>query len=832
MTSINIFVGSSWEMKSWREAIGDAIRQINDEQEPVGYRVCMKCWEDFHPEYTGERKQDEYDRELVEKSQIFIALFCVRCGEYTREEVRIGKSVCPDWLFVYTRPTADDNSPVVQFLSEEKLSGKECLDEDALVAELRAVVDKYIAEHPAAAAVVAKEERKVYVTIPEDRKEERTRYGNMVRGIDDICERWLNLRCRLAQKGLPYELGQSDYYNAILKDVLSAEDKLEICEAVSLAGPGSHPQAALLYCNPGDRAISSDTALSKLAERTFSESFDSYHRIKYNLLVWILGSTLARIDDRSGLQVKDDWITFFNQRIAPLAVANVEGGSDSEKLAGLLMKIASGLLCKQVSPADADASLEDLSETIEYNAAALHLSEEVGKEAIRNLLDADAALAARQQAIVDGGLRVGNAPELVDVTARRQQLQQQLAGYGRVGVHDLMHTQMFMVMLHDTFPEQYAACGLDVDDQYKIIAETADKFEIKDPTVEMMRMNYANSFARRNEIARSLLLYETAISNLDEMDAGSVLVRSYIVHLYVTYINQLSSIGAVQKALDTINRLEGNVRNWNEQYVRPETQVIADAVRIMSCRLRIRPMTDGFFETLKQAGELFSVLTAKVPWDDVPYGVWDELFCDFPNCMGASYVDMMGPCINPEYFNKAVSFFSTVISNAEKGPVSSEYLRWQYIGDACHNLGFLYNNSGLCQYARMALSKALDFRRRLYEKSGDANAKASIAETLLNLCATYVLNLNVRLSPDVIAEIMPFAEECLSIYQEMDNEHYLEQETDVYKAKMMIATIKYLGSDSDRLESMSLFKECKNWSDAHPENSYKETFDNIAGSLL
>lgn len=75
MQTVRIFIASSFEMSDWREAIGDAIRQWSDKLEPESYRVRMECWEDYHPEYTGIRKQDEYNDDLVKRSGLFFALF-------------------------------------------------------------------------------------------------------------------------------------------------------------------------------------------------------------------------------------------------------------------------------------------------------------------------------------------------------------------------------------------------------------------------------------------------------------------------------------------------------------------------------------------------------------------------------------------------------------------------------------------------------------------------------------------------------------------------------------------------------------------------------------
>ena len=87
MSTLNIFIASSCELSADRIFIGDCIRRLNEEYEPRGLHIQLQCWEDYCPEFTGERKQSEYNRDLLLKSQIVFALFKIKCGKYTQEEV-------------------------------------------------------------------------------------------------------------------------------------------------------------------------------------------------------------------------------------------------------------------------------------------------------------------------------------------------------------------------------------------------------------------------------------------------------------------------------------------------------------------------------------------------------------------------------------------------------------------------------------------------------------------------------------------------------------------------------------------------------------------------
>lgn len=75
MNTLSIFLGSSFLLRNERVLIGDGIRKLSDKWEQKGVRIHLLIWEDYRSEFTGESKQKEYDRDLVEKSDIVFAMF-------------------------------------------------------------------------------------------------------------------------------------------------------------------------------------------------------------------------------------------------------------------------------------------------------------------------------------------------------------------------------------------------------------------------------------------------------------------------------------------------------------------------------------------------------------------------------------------------------------------------------------------------------------------------------------------------------------------------------------------------------------------------------------
>ena len=82
---IKIFLASSNELEHDRDIFGNLVRRLDNLYEKRGSRIYLFEWEDCDAAYKNRRKQDEYNDE-VRASDMFIALFYRKAGEYTIEE--------------------------------------------------------------------------------------------------------------------------------------------------------------------------------------------------------------------------------------------------------------------------------------------------------------------------------------------------------------------------------------------------------------------------------------------------------------------------------------------------------------------------------------------------------------------------------------------------------------------------------------------------------------------------------------------------------------------------------------------------------------------------
>ena len=85
MKTIKIFLASSEELDYDRVAFGNLVRRLDDMYEKRGIRIKLFEWEDYDAAYNDKRKQDEYN-EYVKQSDIFLALFHRKAGQFTIEE--------------------------------------------------------------------------------------------------------------------------------------------------------------------------------------------------------------------------------------------------------------------------------------------------------------------------------------------------------------------------------------------------------------------------------------------------------------------------------------------------------------------------------------------------------------------------------------------------------------------------------------------------------------------------------------------------------------------------------------------------------------------------
>ena len=840
MLEVNIFVASSFEVAEWREAIGHAIGMFSEEWEPRGYRIRMKCWEDYHPEFNGERKQDQYNRDLVLNSQIFVALFAERCGSYTQEEVRLGKTHCADDLYVL-RKAGVASDAVDQFLHDESLTAEECTTELEVTDKIRGYIESYVGKHATDGEMRNQEQKFIYGTIPEDCREYRSQFGNMVRSLDDMMCENANLRCRL-RMDTPVLVCRSNYYAAILKDALSRRDEKELADAISRVGTPNLPEVVQLYADYDNKAIADNPALNALIQSKglFPEAFQgNMFRVRYNLFRWLLRSMIIKVDEQAGLDVRDGMLTFFNMPIISVDSLKIKASSKEELVTKVIRQISFSVLCDEATAAkkpEETIDLELLDRDIEANTQMLGVASDIVAQAISTLNGQRQQISARITYLnTSEDVRSQHVEELSLLTIRLAKIQDQLLAHGQGNPYDLLRTQMLTVQMHDTYTAQFLTLGYDINAHYKQMADTADEYHIFDPTIEMMRFNYANHLARTNQNSEALRIYGQVASNLSRIDDSSKLIRAYVMHLSVTYINHLSELDQTDMARAAITQLEGKIRRWNESG-RSDVDMLIDEVRLMACKLRVPNVNEEDRRGLiDDALRLYRRLR-ETDMGEIPVGLWDEMYCDFPIVITANLTETAIQRKDPEYFKTGIALQKEVIRVVELTDILDDHSALTNLGKAYHNIGFIYSH-GFFSKALQCTKEALACRRKVYEMKHLESDLRLVAETLLLMGSIYAdrqrLAIHKLFPKESEREALKYADECLAIYSSLDTEHYLNQVTDVYMAKLLRGSILVWSQFDEHVEEgVSLLLDCLQWDKQHPDNTYHQTILDIASLEL
>lgn len=690
MSDIRLFIASSFDKEHERTVIGDTVRRLNDRYESQGWRIRLLCWEDYEPAYRGLRKQSEYNEDLIRNSDLFIAMFRANCGQFTQEEVKVWIDELHRTPVVLNIIDATVNkSNVNTFLKGYNLVGVDVADDGAIIAQVGTLVPDYISAHPLPATskttVPAKE---IYATIPDDRSFERAPFGNLVRSVDDLAERTFHCRCRLTM-GEKAKIPSSDYYAAILKDSVNTAEESEILTAINNRKTGPKPDVVLYY-NYGDAVCTNHPKISAAINGNgiFNEPFDSLCRVKYNLIRWLHQQSILSVKLKAGIDIQNGWFVFFNMPVIPLTMLGITTDSLTQQLEQLFRQFTFAVLGvnTQVTSSSGDIDLDALDAQMERDLIISGVIQDVENEILKRREEWLQQVTDNINTLLSGVIDDSNIGRLTALIDKKEELQLKL--FAEPG--ELLRTQMLMIQVSDTYPRQFATTGRDADAQYLKVAQTADNYGVKEPTVEMMRMNYANYLHRQNRNTEAMAFYQTAMANIESLDDNSELLRNYIMHLYVTYINFVSFLGENERAHDAIQRLIQKEIAWEKDGL-TEAETIANKSQILACQLRIRPLQGDVAGLLNHSMTTYQ-MACELSEESFDRSVRTDVFCDLPNCIAATTIDAQPylKMADDKVKHNIDIFLGNVVAYAEQH--KDDYSCVLYQSEAYHNWAFYYSN--------------------------------------------------------------------------------------------------------------------------------------------
>jgi hypothetical protein len=108
LKTIKIFLASSIELASERDAFELYLLRQNDHYHEQGFNLKVVRWENFLDAVSSTRMQNEYNA-AVRDCQIFVSLFATKTGKYTEEEFNVAndhflKTGLP-WIYTFFKET-------------------------------------------------------------------------------------------------------------------------------------------------------------------------------------------------------------------------------------------------------------------------------------------------------------------------------------------------------------------------------------------------------------------------------------------------------------------------------------------------------------------------------------------------------------------------------------------------------------------------------------------------------------------------------------------------------------------------------------------------------
>lgn len=845
-----------------RTKIGSRIRQVNDALMPQGVQVVLNKWEDYKAEYTGDSKQLEYDRDLVLQSDIIVTVFKHHVGEWTAHELDVAIEDGKKVIYCYCLP-CQEREEVVEKLKAKGLTPIEVESKAAVMDYITKAVNKYAQEKDlltGKTCVMADNVKAFYGTIPSDMKDYREQFSDMIRSLDITTTQFLNINCVLRPYRTSELISQTNHYVALFRAKASNDDIAELNQALANQKSKGSVEAISIFqkkSEDGSNIRDAVPEIKKIVDDNviFTIGMGNMDKVRLVLLLWCLRQhEVAVIPTSTEFSLVDGSVAFYGVPVAD--IENIPELNDIRQLNDNLSElqkqyqeclepedhtvrqqaysvnikmrqVSAELQCKLTLILDdmMNRNWDSMPNTDPSNAVdceailKTHKAEQGFIESLVKKTDADwekdeSILKSRRDYLQNHIKSKDNLLELKRVQDTLLQVVENREKLGGVTGLYLIQEQLHTIGMYDTFFVGNIDC--DRDPLYLQVVEKADSLNVKDPLIEMMRMNLGNWHSRNNRNRDAIQCYLKAIENMRETDENAYIIRQYIVHLYITGINALTDLGELVNGQRLTEQLQEYYNRWEGKISKGEAFV--NRVRLLNTKLRRRPIEAKPVELYAEAKRIIAEFK-DVDLAHLSDFVWGEVFCDFYCCFGSLLIDYP---VDKGRFDEAIATFNTLLVNASSTNLTYEEML-DYSSKAHHNIARVLQLQMNLISARKECLEALQLRRKLYEYTKHDSDKSKVAETLLLLGATYLEPRFKYLSDHQVETALGFADECLSIYESLNTEGYPEQVTDVYKAKLLKASILYDSGKADRREeAIKLLWECLEWNNENPKNSYSD----------
>lgn len=849
MTTIKIFIASSYELSEQRILIGDYIRRLSYDYSPRGIRLCMSCWEDFYPEYTGKAKQQEYDEQLIKTCDIFIAMFRVRCGKYTQHEVRYALEQHKE-CHILQLSTIESHDELNKFLIEEKLAACQCCDNDLLF-YINEIINTHMQSHQLTLSLKATpiNSWRLYATIPNDCAEMCVPFSNMIRGLESRLDEALNCYFTLHPYRTLNNIASTDYYICFMKDIWSLEDEKEVNTAYTSCKNGSMPKSTILYQYEGHKGEDTNEVAVKInAEyQAFSKTFSHIDTIKSDLLLWAMQQKIQLISHTMDVfRVEDDYICFYDRPFFQLKMypelqktimsltsaikkidirikRNTQNGRIRNK--ELAVTLANKRSQKENSIYNAVVSWYNKMQLLQSSKSAWagKQTSQVKTTALLNFQNLTNSVKAQTgKCKVDVGTQ--HLKELSSMLQEWESAAEMCFSFGEIQVTEYIDVLICIVQVCDTYLHPLGIC-FDEDTIFGKIVDVSDKCNYHTLLTEVVRVNYANGSGNNLDYKKSGALYEEAYKQISLIADDSIVAhhyKSYVIHSLLHFYKETDNKKAT---FELGQKFEQMILQW--QRINPHASYDVDLARCYSCVLAVAPKYYGVCEDWAQRAEMLLEKLHKT-YDNCPFD--DNFFdaiCYFSIVLSTYYIDRFEKG-NNTYYEKGLRYIKESIDSLyARYPYDPEYIEHS-LSQPLHNRAFLYAKNEEWDKAISNYKSALKKRRYVYENSLNDKDLFEIAQTCVNIGDAYR-------NKKIFDKALEYADKALNIYKSKRNENQIVFDMFYYEAYQLKATI-LMDIDKEQgkypNEALSMMEECMKWSNAHPANDYVDRFNGVSGVKL
>ena len=818
--------------------------------------VRLLIWEDYTSAYNGSSKQDEYIKDLVLPSTFAVFLADRKIRPFTRKELDAKKAQDKKAILCYLLPTGRRkkkyNDQLYSELMDDGLTVEKVCDVNDVCNRLERVIDGYVVQNGGkAGSEIGMNTKMFYTTLSDDKAFYLPRIETTIRRLDDFSKDNFGIHCVLHPTGNTDLLfKETDHYFPIFTVKASAENVAELDSAMKVQFDNATRLSYITLFDASGDLYKNHSDIRRLIEGKdlFPTRFESVNDVFVELQSW-LQREKKRLLANMSIEVKDGQIELNGKDAMTVAGADPTGKLDAAVSA---KENADKEIEKTVATTPADSNIVGL--VTQRNTYQGYIQSFVNsrlnawverpireddwqEEEERKIAEIDAFVKER----MNGDVPEEIAWQVVEALMNKEKIVRLLVEKGYNYPHRLLSVQMYAIGVFDTYIKKVEQ-PKEEDELYGRLLIDAKQFRLEDPIVEMIRMNYANSFARTEKKAQAKQLYEEAIQNLEGLKDGSVIVNRYITIVYVHLIHLLLETENRLEAYRAIDRLREHVGNEDSEkigYLVDKCMLAAVEVAAISIKDETQfDKVEAAQAVYKRAKELLK-LTA----DSHEYG---DVFVYLPNAIARYYIDHLKYQKEKtvEFYTKtAIQYLDDCIKNCVNLYKKNYSEGLFHMGEFYHQRGFLYARfpqtfgNGLADY-----QQALELRKLYFELSKDSSSECRIAQTLVNFGALELeMTPFVEISrPDklpILKSALNRAANAVKIYDEHRGEGDLAGEQHYYEALQLQGTVEYeISQEAGAIlyynYAIEHLLECWRWNLDNPANEYSETFEANAGRIL